>query len=43
MKNSGNFETNEDFQINNGKIAFGIEEIEVLEFLERKNDDDNII
>ena len=43
VKNSGNFETNEDFQINNGKIAFGIEEIEVLEFLERKNDDDNII
>jgi hypothetical protein len=43
VKNSANFETNEDFQINNGNIAFGIEEIEVLEFLERKNDDDNII
>ena len=43
VKNSGNFETNEDFQINNGKMAFGIEEIEVLEFLERKNDEDNII
>ena len=43
MKNSGNFETNEDFQINNGNMAFGIEEIEVLEFLERKNDEDNII
>ena len=43
MKNSANFETNEDYQITNGKIAFGVEEIEVLEFLERKNDDDNII
>ena len=43
VKNSANFETNEDYQITNGKIAFGVEEIEVLEFLERKNDDDNII
>ena len=43
VKNSGNFETNEEFQINDGKMAFGVEEIEVLEFLERKNDDDNII
>ena len=43
VKNSGNFETNEEFQINDGKMAFGVEEIEVLEFLERKNDEDNII
>ena len=37
-KNSGNFETNEDYQINCGKRNFEIEEIEVLEFIEMKND-----
>ena len=37
-KNSANFETNEDYQINSGKRTFEIEEIEVLEFIEMKND-----
>ena len=37
-KNSTNFETNEDYQINSGKRTFEIEEIEVLEFIEMKND-----
>ena len=40
-RESENFETNEIYQINGGKKAFGVEEIEVLEFLEKK-DDDNI-
>ena len=35
-KNGINFETNEDFQINDGKKSFAVEEIEVLEFLELK-------
>ena len=43
VKNSANYETNEDYQINCGQRSFGVEEIEVLEFLERKNDDDNNI
>ena len=33
-----NYQTNEDFQINDGKKYFGVEEIEVLEFLEMKHD-----
>ena len=33
-----NFQTNKDFQINDGKKSFSIEEIEVLEFLEMKID-----
>ena len=37
-KNGINFETNEDFQINDGKKSFAVEEIEVLEFLELKID-----
>ena len=37
-KNSANFDTNEDYQINSGKRTFEIEEIEVLEFIEMKND-----
>ena len=40
-KNCGNFEMNEDYQINSGKKAFEIEEIEVIEFIEMKDDDDN--
>ena len=43
VKNSANYETNEDYQINCGQRSFGVEEIEVLEFLEKKNDDDNNI
>ena len=35
-KNGTNFETNADFQINDGKKSFAVEEIEVLEFLELK-------
>ena len=38
-KNGGNFETNEDYQINCGKRTFEVEEIEVLEFIEKKDDD----
>ena len=38
-RESENFETNEIYQINGGKKAFGVEEIEVLEFLEKKDDD----
>ena len=34
-----NYQTYEDFQINDGKKFFNIEEIEVLEFLEMKIDD----
>ena len=41
-KYSANFETNEDYQINCGKGTFEVEEIEVLEFLEKKDDDYNI-
>ena len=41
-KNCANFEMNEDYQINSGKKSFEVEEIEVLEFLEKNNDDDNI-
>ena len=37
-KNGINFQTNKDFQINDGKKSFSIEEIEVLEFLEMKID-----
>ena len=37
-KNGTNFQTNKDFQINDGKKSFSIEEIEVLEFLEMKID-----
>ena len=33
-----NYQTNEDFQINDGIKYFGVEEIEVLEFLEMKID-----
>ena len=42
-RNCGNFETNEDYQINSGKKAFEIEEIEVIEFIEMKNDDESNI
>ena len=38
-KNGGNFEMNEDYQINCGKRTFEVEEIEVLEFIEKKDDD----
>ena len=38
-KYGGNFETNEDYQINCGKRTFEFEEIEVLEFIEKKDDD----
>ena len=41
-KNIANFETNEDYQINCGKRTFEVEEIEVLEFIEKKDDDNNI-
>ena len=41
-KNCANFEMNEDYQINSGKKTFEVEEIEVIEFLEKNNDDDNI-
>jgi hypothetical protein len=33
-----NYHTNEDYQINDGKKMFGVDEIEVLEFLEMKID-----
>jgi len=33
-----NYQTNEDFQINDGKKIFAVDEIEVLEFLEMKID-----
>ena len=42
-KMSGNFEMNEEYQINCGKRTFEVEDIEVLEFIEMKNDDDNNI
>jgi hypothetical protein len=41
-KNGGNFEMNEDYQINCGKRTFEVEEIEVLEFIEKKDDNNNI-
>ena len=41
-KMSANYEMNEEYQINFGKRTFEVEEIEVLEFIEMKNDDDNI-
>lgn len=37
-KIGSNYQTNEDFQINDGIKFFGVEEIEVLEFLEMKID-----
>ena len=37
-KDSENFEFNELYQVNGGKKAFGIEECEALEFLEKKDD-----
>jgi hypothetical protein len=37
VKNGINFQTNEDYQINDGKRAFSIEELEVFEFLELKS------